>query len=80
MKRPGASFTFAASGPRRAARESGYHARHFEGLGLEPDRLRFEDIARLPTIQKEALREDPGAFVRRTAMPCFGTTTTGTTN
>jgi phenylacetate-coenzyme A ligase PaaK-like adenylate-forming protein len=65
---------------RRAANETGYYARLFEGLGLEPERLRFEDIARLPTTQKEALRDDPGAFVRRTATPCFATTTTGTTN
>ena len=64
----------------RAAQETRYYARLFERLDLEPDRLRFEDIARLPTTLKEALREDPGAFVRRTTMPCFGTTTTGTTN
>jgi phenylacetate-CoA ligase len=64
---------------RRAARETGYYARLFEGLGLEPDRLRLEDIAQLPTTPKAALREDPGAFVRRTTSPSFGTTTTGTT-
>jgi phenylacetate-CoA ligase len=64
----------------RAAQETRYYARLFERLDLEPDRLRFEDIARLPTTPKEALREDPGAFVRRTTTPCFGTTTTGTTN
>jgi phenylacetate-CoA ligase len=64
----------------RAARETSYYSDLFERLALEPERLRFEDIARLPTTPKEALREDPGAFVRRTTSPCFGTTTTGTTN
>src|SRR5215210_2299817 len=51
----------------RAAHETRYYARLFERLALQPERLRFEDIARLPTTPKEALREDPGAFVRRTA-------------
>jgi acyl-CoA synthetase (AMP-forming)/AMP-acid ligase II len=47
--------------------------------GLDPVRLRFEDIALIPLTSKEALREGPDAFVRRTATPCFRTTTTGTT-
>jgi phenylacetate-CoA ligase len=64
----------------RAAQDTGYYGRLFERLALESDRLRFEDIARLPLTPKEALREDPGAFVRRTTSPCFCTTTTGTTN
>ena len=64
----------------RAAQETSYYANLFERLALDPERLRFEDIAHLPTTPKEALREDPGSFVRRTTMPCFGTTTTGTTN
>jgi phenylacetate-coenzyme A ligase PaaK-like adenylate-forming protein len=64
----------------RAAQETGYYARLFERLALDPGRLRFEDIVHLPTTPKEALREDPGAFVRRTMSPAFGTTTTGTTN
>jgi phenylacetate-CoA ligase len=64
----------------RAAQETSYYTRLFERLALEPERLRFEDIASLPLTPKEALREDPGAFVRRTTRPCFGTTTTGTTN
>jgi len=63
----------------RVARETGYYGRLFERLEIEPDRLRFEDIVRLPSTPKEALREDPGAFVPRTTMPCFCTTTTGTT-
>jgi phenylacetate-CoA ligase len=63
----------------RAAQETSYYAHLFERLALEPDRLRFEDIARLPTTPKEALQEDPDAFICRTVTPCFRTTTTGTT-
>jgi len=63
----------------RAEQETRYYGPLFERLEIEPDRLRFEDIAHLPTTPKAALREDPGAFVRRTTMPCFCTTTTGTT-
>jgi phenylacetate-coenzyme A ligase PaaK-like adenylate-forming protein len=62
------------------ARQTAYYGRLFERLGLDSARLRFEDIAeRIPLTPKEALREDPDAFVRRTARPCFRTTTTGTT-
>jgi hypothetical protein len=64
----------------RAAQETDYYGRLFERLEIEPDRLRFENIAHLPLTEKEALREDPGAFVRRTLTPCFSTTTTGTTS
>jgi phenylacetate-coenzyme A ligase PaaK-like adenylate-forming protein len=63
----------------RAARETAYYGRLFEGLGLDPARLRAEDIARIPITPKEALRDDPDAFVRRGARPTFRTTTTGTT-
>jgi phenylacetate-CoA ligase len=61
------------------ARETSYYARLFEQLGLDPARLRYDDIQRIPPTPKEALRDDPDAFVRRTAQPCFRTTTTGTT-
>jgi phenylacetate-CoA ligase len=63
----------------RGARETAYYGRLFEQLGLDPARLRYEDIARVPLTPKEALRDDPDAFVRHTAQPCFRTTTTGTT-
>jgi phenylacetate-CoA ligase len=63
----------------RAAQETDYYRRLFERLDLDPNRLRFEDISRLPLTSKEALREDPSAFVRRATTPCFHTTTTGTT-
>jgi phenylacetate-CoA ligase len=63
----------------RGATETVYYKELFEHLNLDPARLNFEDIARIPLTTKEALRENPDAFVRRTATPCFRTTTTGTT-
>jgi phenylacetate-CoA ligase len=63
----------------RAAHETAYYARLFESLGLDPARLRYDDIQRIPITPKEALRDDPDAFVCRTADACFRTTTTGTT-
>jgi phenylacetate-CoA ligase len=63
----------------RAARETPYYRRLFEQLGLDLARLRYEDIPRIPLTPKEALRDDPDAFVCSTARPCFRTTTTGTT-
>lgn len=63
----------------RGARETAHYARLFAQIGLDPARLRYEDIARIPLTPKAALRDDPDAFVRRSARPCFRTTTTGTT-
>jgi len=63
----------------RAARETAYYGRLFDQLGLDPARLRHEEIARVPTTSKLAVRADPDAFVRRTARPSFRTVTTGTT-
>jgi phenylacetate-CoA ligase len=63
----------------RGARETVYYREPFERLGLDPARLSHEDIARLPLTPKEALRERPDDFVRRTSRPTFRTTTTGTT-
>jgi phenylacetate-CoA ligase len=63
----------------RAARGTAYYARLFEALGLNPARLRAEDIDRIPPTPKAALRDEPDAFVSRTGQPTFRTTTTGTT-
>lgn len=64
----------------RAARETEYYADVFDRLGLDPTRLRYEDISRIPVTSKEALRDDPDAFVRRRhARPVLRTATTGTT-
>ena len=63
----------------RAARETDYYAQLFTRIGVDPKRLGYDDIVRLPVTPKEALRDDPDAFVRRTARPVYRTTTTGTT-
>jgi phenylacetate-CoA ligase len=63
----------------RAMRETAYYERLFSKLDVDPLQIDFENVARVPPTPKEALREDPDAFVRRTATPCFRTTTTGTT-
>jgi phenylacetate-coenzyme A ligase PaaK-like adenylate-forming protein len=63
----------------RGARETAYYGRRFAGLGLDPGRLTFAEITRLPLTPKAALRDDPGAFVRRGAAAAVRTTTTGTT-
>lgn len=62
-----------------AAQETAYYASLFEQTGIDPQRLRYEDIARIPVTPKEAMRNHPGAFVRRSALPAFRTMTTGTT-
>src|SRR5262245_7172566 len=63
----------------RGARETAYYGRLFERLGLDPQQLSYEDISRIPVTPKEAVRDHPDEFVRRTAQPVFRTTTTGTT-
>ena len=64
---------------RRAALETEYYRQQFESLGIDPAKLNYEDIQRIPITPKEALRSDPDAFVRRGSRPAFRTTTTGTT-
>jgi phenylacetate-CoA ligase len=63
----------------RAARETRYYRHVFEQVGLDPARLHYDDIPRVPLTPKEALRDDPDAFVCHTSAPVFRTTTTGTT-
>jgi phenylacetate-CoA ligase len=63
----------------RAARETTYYKATFERLGLDPRRLANADIAHVPLTTKQALRDDPYAFVRTTARPLLQSMTTGTT-
>src|SRR3984893_11156528 len=63
----------------RATRETTYYQHLFERLDLDPTRLRYEEISRLPLTSKEALRADPDAFVCRSARPYLRAMTTGTT-
>src|SRR5215212_9003983 len=63
----------------RAARDTVYYEAVFADLGLDPGRLSWEDVACLPLTPKEALREEPDAFVRRGSAPVLRATTHGTT-
>ena len=63
----------------RAARETAYYQHLFDRLGLDPGRLRYEEIATLPLTPKDDLRADPEAFVCRDARPYLRCLTTGTT-
>ncbi|HZD73942.1 MAG TPA: AMP-binding protein [Actinomycetota bacterium] len=63
----------------RAARETAYYGRLFERAGIDPAGLGYDDIPRVPLTPKEALRDDPEAFVRRGARPGQRTVSTGTT-
>src|SRR4051794_4090040 len=63
----------------RGARETAYYADLFKRIGLDPARLTYADIARLPPTPKDAIRDDPDAFLRRTARPSLRATSTGTT-
>jgi phenylacetate-coenzyme A ligase PaaK-like adenylate-forming protein len=64
---------------KRAAHETTYYPSIFADLGLDPAKLEWVDVARLPLTPKEALREEPDAFVRRGVKVALRTTTTGTT-
>jgi phenylacetate-coenzyme A ligase PaaK-like adenylate-forming protein len=64
---------------RRAARETVYYGELFARLALDPARLRWEELGRIPFTPKSALRERPDDFVRRGARPTLNCTTTGTT-
>ncbi len=63
----------------RAARETTYYRDLFQRVGLDPAKLRYDDIPRLPLTPKEAVRGDAEAFIRHTQRPVFRSTTTGTT-
>jgi phenylacetate-CoA ligase len=64
---------------RRAMLHTTYYHTLFSQLELDPAKLRYEDIAHLPCTPKEAVRDDPDAFVSRQARPYLRATTTGTT-
>ena len=64
---------------KRAMRDTAYYHDLFARLELDPANLGYEDITRLPCTPKEAVRDDPDAFVSRQARPYLRATTTGTT-
>src|SRR5262249_53295629 len=63
----------------RAVRETRFYAPLATHLGVDLSRIGLADVARLPLTSKEALRADPGDFVRRGAKPILRALTTGTT-
>ncbi|MGH9223760.1 MAG: phenylacetate--CoA ligase family protein [Acidimicrobiales bacterium] len=63
----------------RGLNETRYYGDLLGRLGIDPAKLAFEDIASIPLTPKEALRDDPEAFVRNTVKLGARTTTTGTT-
>lgn len=63
----------------RGASETEYYAKLFSSLGIDPAHIEGDDIADLPVTSKHALRDDPEAFIRRTAKADLRATTTGTT-
>ncbi len=56
-----------------------YYHDLFTKLSIDPAHLRYEEISHLPTTPKEAVRDDPDAFVSRRARSFLRATTTGTT-
>lgn len=63
----------------RAARETRYYAELFERSGCDPAALSINDLGELPLTSKQALRDEPAAFVCRGSKPFLSTPTTGTT-
>jgi phenylacetate-coenzyme A ligase PaaK-like adenylate-forming protein len=64
---------------KRATSDTAYYGSWLPGLGIDLQHLGFEDIVSIPITPKSALRDDPDAFVRRTARPVLQAMTTGTT-
>ena len=64
---------------RRAARETDYYRSLFQQLGIEPERLRQNNLSQLPITPKAAIRDNPDQFVCRNAQPFLCASTTGTT-
>jgi phenylacetate-coenzyme A ligase PaaK-like adenylate-forming protein len=62
-----------------AARETTYYRTLFDRLSLEPQRIETSQLHQIPLTTKAVVGAAPGAFVRRSAQPCFRASTTGTT-
>jgi phenylacetate-CoA ligase len=62
----------------RAARTR-YYAAAFDAAGVRPAALTYDTLTAVPVTPKQALREDPDAFLRADARPAYRCTTTGTT-
>ena len=64
---------------KRAVQTTRYYGELFRRCGLDPRRLEWTDIARIPPTTKEMLRADGGSFVCHGSRPTFCAMTTGTT-
>jgi phenylacetate-CoA ligase len=51
----------------RAARETAYYPEIFARAGIDPAKLTYKDIARVPVTAKDTLRDNPEGLVRRAA-------------
>lgn len=63
----------------KAARETTYYGKLFSDLGLNPERLTWDEFRRIPLTHKDAVRDRAGEFICRGAQVDFLTTTHGTT-
>ena len=63
----------------RAAHETVYYPAVLTKAGINPAKLTYKDIARVPVTAKDTLRDNPEEFVRHTAKVGMRITTTGTT-
>ena len=63
----------------RAGRDTRYYRELFAGSGIDPRRLDWDAIPTVPVTPKQALRDDPDAFVRAGSRPVLRGLTTGTT-
>jgi len=68
---------FRAQAKRAAA--TPYYQRRVAELGFDPGSLTWDQIAAFPLTPKEALRDEPDAFVHPQAQPVLRATTHGTT-
>ncbi len=63
----------------QAANQTPYYGELFKRIELDPTKLTWEEVQRIPLTPKEDIRDLPGNFVCHDARPVFRTTTTGTT-
>jgi hypothetical protein len=63
----------------KAAAETVYYQEVFAKIGLDPARLTWEDMSKIPITPKEHLRDRPNDFVCKSAKVAFRTTTHSTT-
>lgn len=63
----------------RAARQTEYYAEVFSRIGLDPERLTWEDLARIPITPKADMRDRAASFVATDTMPQYRSFTGGTT-